>query len=889
MPDRWTLLCRRLAPSALRDVAFDPAVADLAVGRAASDARQTGRIGRLVSAAAFGAAVLAVALECRRLGGRPRVTGPRPAGWLAARGRDLRSAARRLRQEPVFALFAAATLAISIGVNVALFSMVDAYLLAPLPVPSPDGLVRVYGGSADRRYDVVSYPNYADARDGTPGLDLAAHVATTVFVGTDDSNDAQPLELVTGNYFRVLNLLPVAGRLIEPQDDDVEGAHPVVVIGEGFWRTRFRGRRDAVGQTLRLNDAPYTIIGVVPASFQGTSGAELTNLWAPVSMQQQLRPRSLDLTVRAWGWLRMIGRLAPGATLGRMRAELDSVAAGLNRRFPSKHPLTFTLSPASVLEEPDRQALLPFVGLTFVFSGLLLLVSCANLAGLMQARATGRRREFAIRQSLGAGRGRLAAEWLAESAILAGAGAAGALGLTVAADWALARFRPPAQLVGRLQIAAPIDWRVFAFAVAVAGLTVVLVGLVPAWRASADAPVALLKEDTVTTSGGRRGTRLRRATVFVQVVAAAVLLVASGLLVASLRNLRHFDPGFPTGHLAMVTVNLTQRKPTPEKTAAFTAQLLARVRTIAGVTTADQVVDVPLTNNRDSDGFRIPGYVAPDGSTTVSVPNNIVGARYLATLGVPFVAGQSWDPLARAPAAVVNATFARTFLAGRDPIGQSIVFVDHGPLTIVGVVRDSVYYQIGEQPMPFVFLPAELGRPTGFTVLARTAGDPAAALPAMARAVTATDARVRPAGLTTFEQARAVELYPRRVLAWASSAFGAVALLLAAIGLFGVVSTSVGQRTREIGIRMALGARPGGVLAGVLGESAVLVGAGAIVGLAGATAVTGFLRQWLFGVAPVDAGVYLAAACLLAAATLAAAWVPARRASRIDPIAALRS
>jgi putative ABC transport system permease protein len=709
-----------------------------------------------------------------------------------------------------------------------------------------------------------------------------------VFVGANDSNDTEPLELVTGNYFRVLQLSPVAGRLIDPQDDGAEGAHPVVVIGAAFWRARFQGRPGAVGQTLLLNGAPYTIIGVAPASFRGTGGANRVDLWAPVSMQQQLRPRNLDLTARNWGWLRMIGRLAPGMPRARAQAGLDRVAAGVNRRFPSKTPLAFTLSPASVLEEPDRQALLPFVRLTFVFSALLLVVTCANLAGLMEARATARRRELAVRQSLGAGRARLVAEWLAESAVLATAGGAGALALAYGVGWALARFRPPAELVGNLQIAAPIDWRVFTFAALVAGLAVVLVGLLPAWRASADAPLALLKEDAVTTSGGRRGTRLRRATVFVQVAAAAVLLVASGLLVASLRNLRHVDPGFPTGHLATVTVSLSQQKPTPAQAGAFAAGLLARVRAIPGVLTADRVTDVPLTDNQDSDVFQIPGYTAPDGSTKVSIPDNVVGARYFATLGVPFVAGRSWDPLGAAPAAVVNETFARRFFAGRDPIGAAIVFVDRGSLTITGVVKDSVYYQVGEAPMPFVFLPAELARPAGFTVLARTAGDPAVVLPALARAVTATDARVRPAELTTFEQARAVQLYPRSVLAWASSAFGAVALVLTAIGLFGVVSTSVGQRTREIGIRMALGARPGGVLTGVLGESAALVGGGTLVGLVAAGSVTGFLRQWLFGVTPVDAGVYLVAGLLLSAMALAAAWMPARRAARIDPVVALR-
>ena len=345
--------------------------------------------------------------------------------------RDLRVAFRRIWHEPAFAMFAVATLALGIGANVAVFSFVNAYLVAPLDVPDSSRLVRVCGYTQASSCDVVSYPDYADLRDGTPDLDLAAHIVTDVTVGPDETGESRFVELVTGNYFRLMQVNPIAGRVLDTRDDAPELAHPVVVLGEAYWRGRAGARADIVGQTILLNNAPYEVVGVVPASFHGTQSGTAADLWAPIAQQQQLRPRNQTLQARGWGWLRLIGRLAPQASLVKVQASLDRTAADLTQRFPSRQAgVRYVASRATSLEEGERSTLVPYASMTLALTGLLLVVTCANLAGLMQSRAIGRRRDLAIRQSLGASRGRLLAEWLTECLTIAMMG--GLVGLLVA-------------------------------------------------------------------------------------------------------------------------------------------------------------------------------------------------------------------------------------------------------------------------------------------------------------------------------------------------------------------------------------------------------------------------------------------------------------------------
>lgn len=892
MRERWSRWCRALVPEPLRARVFDPTAGDLDARRLIRLDRRPNALGRVSADVAWATGVLVAAVQCRFLRRLPVApaadSGHLRGSWAATTVRDLRLTLRRMRREPAFAAFAIATLAFGIGANVAVFSLVNAYLVAPLQLPNADRIVRVCGQSpASTPCDIVSYPNYLDLREGAPEIDLAAHIMTSVSVGPDATSESRQVELVTGNYFRVLQLAPVLGRLLDVQDDVTEMAHPVVVVSEGFWRGHEGARPDIIGTTILLNNAPYEIVGVAPASFHGTQGMSVADMWAPLMMQKQLRPRSASMMSRGWGWLRLIGRLAPGTTPARAQASLDRASGDLNRRFPSKGDAErYVARPATSLEENDRAAAMPYVSLTLALTGLLLIVTCANLAGLMQARAIRRRRELAIRQSLGAGRGRLLVEWLTECVTIAALGGAAGLLLARAINAGINQIAP-ASLFGELRTLPPTDWRVATFAFAISLVAALLVGLPTARRATSIGVADVLKDEVTSTSGGRRGLHLRRLTVLVQVATAAVLLVGSGLLLTSLRNLNTFDTGFHTDHLAGMSIDL--KRPHLQGAAAieFTEAMLTRVRSLPAIVNADIVVNVPLTNNRDGLGFRISGYTAPDGSRTISIDVNVVGRSYFSTMGLELVQGRTWT--AGEHAVVINQTMAKRFWPAGDALTQPIELVGQGTVTIVGVVRDSAYYEVGETPRPFVYLPAEVALPGDYTVVARTSVPPEQMLTAIADSIRATDARVRPTDAGTFEVWRAAQLYPRRLLAWATVAFGVMALVLSAIGLFGVVSTSVAMRTREIGIRMALGARPDGVLASVLRESAALVIVGATCGLVVAYGSAGLLRQWLFGVSRFEPTVYLIVVAVLTVMTLVAAGVPARRAAQVDPVQALRN
>jgi predicted permease len=899
MRDRWFRFCRHLVPEPLKARAFDPAVADLEYDHAARSTQPGRAHTRAVRHVRLALAILAVAVECRQLRFVPSSihTGLRHRHgdhMLMTFVLDLRHAARRLVRQPLFAIVAVTTLGLGIGANVAVFSFVNAYLLAPLPVPAPRELVRVHGRERGNDFDIMSYPDYADARDGAPGIDLAVHVITRVAVGANDSNETRAVELVSGNYFRVMRLNPVAGRLLDARDDVAEGAHPVVVIGEALWRARYQASPAVIGQSIRLNAAPYEIVGVAPEGFRGTQGPLLADMWAPIMMQQQLRPRGPTNTLknRGWGWLQAIGRLRQGTSVDQAQTALDRVAADLNQRFPSKSGpghLAYTVTPATTLDDADRRALEPFIALTFAFTALLLVVTCANLAGVMQARVLARQRELAIRQSLGAGRGRLVSEWLVDCLLLAGAGGLAGVLIGRATTLLLIRFKPPAQLVGNIELGAPIDWRVVGFAAAVSLLAAVLFGLAPGLRAAARQPLSLLKEEVGTTTGGRRGGRLRRAAVVIQVAASAVLLLASGLLAASLRNLQAFDPGFRTDHLVMVSVNLQRQRIPAAQADAFRVSALGHVRALPGVSAADVVTYAPLVPGVDRLGFRIPGFTPSDGSNSVAIDDTVVGAGYFNALGLSFVAGGTWPASGATPAVVINDTMAKHFWPDRDAIGRPVELIGRGTLTVVGVVHDSAYYSIGETPMPYVYLPAEMAQPMEYTMLARTTRPADELVLAVSRAMAEADPRVVPYDAMTFEESRQIPLYPRRLLTSAASTFSVVALLLTGVGLYGVVSTSVGQRTREIGVRVALGARSSQIQSRVLRESAALVALGALVGLAGGYELATALRQWLFGVAPFDLGVYAGVVVALGVIAILAAWVPARRAARVDPVVALRT
>ena len=891
MPDRWTDLCRRLVPPSLRERAFDPAVADL---RQEWTARAAAGRGGLTPVAQlrYGFRLVAIALECRRLSINPNWP-PSPvearessvALWFL----DLRRTLRLLIRQPLFTAAAILTLALGTGANLTIFSFVNSFLLAPIPVSDSSTLVRVFGTGVENDRDTISYPDYLDGRRRAPAVDLAAHAVMTTRVGMGDAVEARTVELVTGNYFRALALPPAAGRLLDERDDVTEGAHPVVVLAHGFATSRFGGSQTAIGQKLFVHGVPFDIVGVAPAGYRGTFNAHAVDFWAPLMMHQTVRPTGFSIARRGWGWLSMIGRLQTGAALPAVQHDLDLAAADVRQRFPDHATSKFgyAVTPASAVNEAERRVMTPVLATAFGFTILLMIVTCANLAGVMQARLTSRRREMAIRQSLGAGRGRLASEWLTECFCLAVVG--GLAGLVVArlAGFALSRIPMPLQIIGDLSFETTLDWRLVAYAIALSLVSGLIFGFAPAWRAGRLEAAPWLKDEGGTVVSGRRRATLRRAAVLVQVTISVVLLTAAGLLSAALFRQHARTPGFRTDGLGLSSFNL--HRETPDVRRDLTDRLLERVRRHPAVESADISGTVPLSFNRNRMGIAVPGYVRPDGKRVTVIDFNTVGPAYFQTLGLPFIAGGPWPSEDPAPKMlVVNETFARRFWPDTQPVGQPVEIVGQGSVTVAGVVPDHAYYEIGETARPFMYVPAALGPPGNFTLNVRTRRDPAAVMEDLKPQMAAVDPRLAPFDVITFDDLRRVPLFPARVVMWTAVAFGLIAIVLTGVGLYGVVSTSVAQRAREFGVRIALGARPADLLRGVLREAGVLVLVGVTGGIAIAYGTARILESMVAGAGTFDPAVSLPIALGLGVLAIVAAWAPARRAARIDPVVALR-
>lgn len=798
---------------------------------------------------------------------------------------DITHAAKRLRRQPGFAVISALTLAVGLGANLTLFGFVNAVLLSPIASPSPHELIRVMHQRPGGGADIVSYLNYRDLRDNLRGVALAAHQQVPVEVGDGDATAMRTAELVTGNYFSVLQLAPTLGRLIDARDEKAELASPVVVLSDSYWRRAFGADSRIVGRRLTINGAAFEVIGVAPARFHGTLHAHPVDLWVPVMMQQIARPRGLTLDRRGWGWLQMIGRMTPPRTLAAIDADLARVARDLDDRFPTGGAATvFTAHPALAVSDADRTTLTPLLTATYAFTALLFVVTCANLGGLMHARLAARRRDMAIKQSLGAGRSRLTWEWFAEAALIAFAGAA--LGLVTArlASAVIVSLDVPPSLAGTVRLTPPSTWTIAWYAAALAAFAAALVGGWPAWRAGRVDASAFLKSDSVTTLGAQHRTRGRRTAVIAQVALSVVMLVSAGVLANAVRDRSAVSPGFPSERLGLLPVSLERKRVPEAEWRALADQALRVVRADPSVIAADLAFRAPLAPGADQLGFRVPGYVGPDGSDRVTIDFNVVGANYFETLGISFVAGRTWDraAAARTPHAVVNETLADQLLPGVDAVGRVIEISGGSMVTVAGVVRDSAYYDVGEPKLPYIYLSAENQMPSPWVLHVRTRDDLAHTLPRLARALTSVDARLTPFDVMSFEDLRAVPLFPARTLAWVALAFGAAALALTAIGLYGIVAASVEGRRREIGLRLALGARRSAVIGGVLGEAGAMAAAGAALGFGGGWIASTALQTWLLGSTSSDVGVFLAVGAVLGAVTLAAAWLPARRASRTD-------
>jgi predicted permease len=826
---------------------------------------------------------------------------------------DVRYAVRMLRKAPGFAAAAVLTLTLGIGANTAIFSLVNATLLQRLPVANRDRLFYVYRNTGNVSF---SYPMYVTLRDGNHVFDgLAAWAAITVSLNSDGTTELVNGIIATGNFFDVLGVTAGYGRLLSPADDVRPGGHPVTVISYDFWQSRFGGRSDIVGREIRLNGHVFTIIGVTPAGFPGPQLGTERNVYVPMMMQAIVRPPSAgysgeqnpDLLKRATGgWLRAIGRLAPGTTVERARAELEVLATSYARTANLTNLLTQPLRmPFIPIDEGDpnsRQQMRSVARLLSAVVGAVLLIACANIANLLLSRNASRRRELAVRLAVGASRARLVRQLLTESVLLSSIGGVAGLGLA----WAVVRaFRaaPPPPGALPLTIDFSIDERVLLFSVALSFVTGILFGVAPALKASRPGLVPALKDASAEDEDHQNKFNLKRTLVVAEVALSLVLLLAAGLFVRSLQSAHAIDPGVDVEKLVSAPLSINLLRYTRVQGREFYRQIVERVERLPGVEAAS-VARVPIM----SGGSRVLGFFVEGRDSTndrssagegrgltdgTSINANVIGPGFFRTLGIRLVSGRDFseqDIEARPPVVIVNETTVRMHFAGESPIGKRVSFDSpQGPWReIIGVVRDSKYGALGEAPLAVAYLPVAQNHETGMTLYVRASVSPASLVSTLRREIQAIEPNLPVPSVQTMAQTVGTSLYAARMGAWLLGIFGGLALLLAAIGVYGVLAFSIARRTRELGIRLALGADARDVFLLVIRDGMLVAGVGIVLGLAGGIAGTRPLAGFLYGISPFDLPTYVATTTILGFVALLACVIPARRAMRVEPVTALR-
>jgi putative ABC transport system permease protein len=839
--------------------------------------------------------------------------GPRPL--TTAKGgelMDLRYSFRMLLKSPGFTAVAVLSLALGIGANTSIFSLVNALLLRALPVSEPDRLVYLFNGSRNSPYSTSSYPDYVDYRDHNEVFsDLAAFSNISVSLASPDQTDLITGSIVSGDFFPMLGVGAQVGRTLLPDDDKTPGAHPVAVISHNLWQSRFGGEASVVGQQIALNGHSFTIVGVAQAGFDGAELLETNDIYVPMMMQAVVRPprggfsgeMNPDLLGRRGPrWMRLIGRLRPGVTIEQAQASVESIATQLGQTYPNTNQNTLaTLYPVSKI---DPRAYSQFLSVSFFLLAVVavvLLIACANVANLLLARASARRKEVAIRLALGASRTRLVRQLLTESVMLALVG--GLVGLLLAM-WTIdiLKSTPPPAGIFSFKLDFSLDGRVLLFTLALSIATGIIFGLAPALQTSRPDLVLALKDDSFVSSGGRRRFSLRSMLVVAQVALSLVLMICAGLFLRSLREAQGISPGFDADKVATASLGINLLRYTKPQGQDFYRRVIEQTESLAGVQSASLVRVLPISGGGRRNDLFIEGQATPDSATRsagdsqdsqLTVSANVVGLKYFQTMGIGMLAGRDFNEQDREGApgvAIVNETFARRHLGGEDPLGRRISLSgQNGPwLQIIGLVRDSKYRTLGETPTPFVYSPLGQTHETGMSLLVRTAGEPSAMLADIRSTVQSLDRNLPVTDVRPLEELLASALFPARMGAVLITVVGGLALLLASVGLYGVMSYSVARRTREIGIRMALGAQTTNVLVLVLREGMMLVVAGLGIGLAVAFAVTRLLASFLYGISATDPVTFAAITIVLAGVALGASFIPARRAAKVDPMVALR-
>jgi macrolide transport system ATP-binding/permease protein len=812
---------------------------------------------------------------------------------------DIRYAIRVLAKSPAFAAVAVVSLALGIGANTAIFSLLNALLLRPIPVQEPSSLASVF--MTDQRNPgnlPLSHLNYKDVRDQNQVFSgMSAFTFAQLNWSHNSTAEQVPAQVVAGNYFSLLGVTMTSGRGFLAEED--LKATPVAVVSHGFWERSLGSDPAIVGQTLTFNRQPFTVVGVAPRGFTGTLLGGGPSVWVPMSMHDLAQPGFDWYEQRRGLFLSAFGRLKPGVSVAQASANLRTVFAQLEQAFPTdnKGRSAGTVPLLDARLNQNGQAGAPVVQISLILMtvvGLVLLIACANIANLLLARASRRRREIAVRLALGAERKRLVRQLLTESVVLSLVG--GVLGILLA-YWLLATLRAadlPLPIPVNDEIA--IDSRVLAFTALLSVLTGLLFGLAPALQGSRPDVVPILKNENVPAGPGRRGIAglfaLRQLLVISQVALSLISLVAAGLFLRSLNGAHRIDTGFETRGVLVMAFNLGRDGYTPERGQLFYDRAIERAAALPGVVHASMAENPPLGG-----GFL--RSVFPEGQDTTTrdrilVQVNPVSAGYLDTLGIPLVRGRdftSTDHLGSPLVVVINETMAQRFWPGEDAIGKRFKFFgDEGFSTVIGIARNSKYNAVAEDPTPFIYRSIKQNYTPAATLHVRAAGDAAGLASAVRAAMREIDPTLSVFNVRTLEEQVFQSLAPLRINVVVLVAFGALALLLASIGLYGVANYSVSQRTREIGVRMALGARRSSVLSLVLGHGLLLVAIGIVIGLVAAIAMASQVPPALLPDTSTRDPLTLAGtSILLAIVALVAILIPAWRATRIDPLVALRT
>ncbi len=816
---------------------------------------------------------------------------------------DGRYAIRVLRKSPGFLIAAVVSLALGIGANATIFTMINTIFLQPLPVEKPAELMFVYGTDSNNagnavfgQFMPVSYPNYVDykAQNGVFDELGVYSFPNPVSLGTGGKPEPANVQLVSGNYFSALGVRAALGRTFLPEEDTEPGASAVAVLDYKFWQRRFGGDPGIVGGAIRMNGHPFTVIGVAPRGFDGTIGVLTPDMWTPVmSFDAVLAGATfpggpVDKNRRLLIF-NVFGRLKPGVTLAQAQSTLQTIGRQLEKEYPNQNAgRNVAIMPLMQATIPPafRSILLQGSGVLMAIVGLVLLIACANVANLMMARATARRREFTVRLALGGARTRLVRQLLVESLIIALPGALLAVAVAVGGRNLIVSLLPAAVNPANLNM--PIDRTVLLFTLALAVVSAIIFGIAPAIRASR-ADLASDLRERLGAGAGRF--KWRNVLVFVQVTLSVVALASAGVFIRSLSNAQTLDLGFERENLVTVPYNVALNNYDESRGKEYHRQIVDRVRTLPGVAAASIATTLPLNPPFQRSVF-------PEGQENVKtnsgvlVYTNVIGPGYFETVRMPMLRGRAFsdaDREGQQKVVVVNEAMARRFWPDQEALGKRLRFFgETEQRLIVGIVRNAKYIFVGEEPQPMAYTPVEQGYSPAMALIVRTSSRPDAMKGTIEREVQALDRQMPLNNIQTASQLLSASLTGPRVAATLLGVFGLLALVLAGVGIYGVMSYSINLRAQEIGIRMALGAQRQDVLKMVLGQGMTIVGIGLAAGLVMAAGISRLMSRLLYGVGAADLRAFSATAAVLLFVALVANFLPARRASAVDPNSVMR-